>query len=88
MGMIAICSNILIGYMTHRVRTEAMLLLALPFVVSVSFLLIADIDSPRSGLIHVRPQNMVALYDSIACALMEKIIPARSRQLELNGKSM
>jgi hypothetical protein len=65
MGMIAICSNILIGYMTRGVRTEAMLLLALPFVVSVSFLLIADIDSPRSGLIHVRPQNMAALYDSL-----------------------
>jgi hypothetical protein len=65
MGVIAICSNILIGYMTRGVRTEAMLLVALPFVVSVSFLLIADIDSPRSGLIHVRPQNMAALYDSL-----------------------
>jgi hypothetical protein len=65
MGMIAICANIFIGYMSHGVRTEAVLLLALPFIVSISFLLIADIDSPRNGLIYVRPQNLAALYDSL-----------------------
>ncbi len=55
MGLISVCSNVLIGYMTLGAKTEAILLFALPFIVSISFLLIADIDSPRSGLIHVRP---------------------------------
>jgi hypothetical protein len=64
MGLIAVCSNILIGYMTLGAKTEAILLFALPFIVSISFLLIADIDSPRSGLIHVRPQNLVSLSES------------------------
>jgi hypothetical protein len=36
----------------------------LPFVVAIAFLLIADIDTPRRGLIHVRPQNLEALAKS------------------------
>jgi hypothetical protein len=30
-------------------------------VVALSFMLIADIDSPRGGLIRVRPQNLQSL---------------------------
>jgi hypothetical protein len=37
----------------------------LPFVFAVSFLLIADIDSPRSGLIRVHPQNLISLAASL-----------------------
>jgi hypothetical protein len=37
----------------------------LPLLVSVAFLLIADIDSPRGGLIHVPPQNLVSLSQSL-----------------------
>jgi len=37
----------------------------MPLVISVSFLLIADIDSPRGGLIHVNPQNLKSLAESL-----------------------
>jgi len=33
--------------------------------VSVSFFLIADIDSPRAGLIHVYPQNLASLVAAL-----------------------
>jgi hypothetical protein len=33
----------------------------LPLVVAVSFFLIADIDSPRRGVIRVHPQNLESL---------------------------
>ena len=33
----------------------------LPIVLAISFMLIADIDSPRGGLIHVRPLNLESL---------------------------
>jgi hypothetical protein len=33
----------------------------LPVIVSISFYMIADIDSPRSGLVRVVPQNLVSL---------------------------
>jgi hypothetical protein len=57
-GLIAISCNLLIGYGDHR--TRALLLSILPVVVSVSFFLIADIDSPRGGVINVSPQNLIA----------------------------
>jgi hypothetical protein len=43
-----------------------MLLVVLPLIVSIAFLLIADIDSPRGGFIHVSPQNLLSLSASLA----------------------
>jgi hypothetical protein len=65
MVLIAVCCNVLVGYRAHSFREEAVVLLVLPLVVSISFFLIADIDSPRGGLIHVVPQNLVALAESL-----------------------
>jgi hypothetical protein len=64
MGAIAICGSLLIGYGAHRFQTKALLFLVLPLVLSVSFFLIADIDSPRHGMIRVRPQNLDSLAQS------------------------
>ena len=65
MVAIAICCNVLVGYGARTSETKASLLFVFPLVVSISFLLIADIDSPRGGLIHVRPQNLMALSQSL-----------------------
>jgi hypothetical protein len=40
------------------------LLLILPGILAIAFLLIADIDSPRGGIIGVLPQNLVSLSQS------------------------
>jgi hypothetical protein len=58
MGLIAISCNLLIGYGDHRAL--ALILSILPVIVSISFFLIADIDSPRGGVINVLPQNLIA----------------------------
>src|ERR1039457_951643 len=60
---IAVCSNLLVGYGARSAR--GIMLFILPLVVSISFLLIADIDSPRRGFIHVVPQNLVSLLQSL-----------------------
>jgi hypothetical protein len=65
MAAIAICCNVLIGYGARRADTEGVLLFVLPLVVSISFFLIADIDSPRAGLIRVHPQNLLSLSQSL-----------------------
>jgi hypothetical protein len=65
MGLIAVCCNLLIGYGARNPRTERTLLLILPLVVSISFFLIADIDSPRGGAIRVHPQNLLSLSESM-----------------------
>jgi hypothetical protein len=59
---IAIGCNLLIGYGTHR---TSMLLIVVPLSVSLSFFLIADIDSPRGGVIRVQPQNLISLSRSL-----------------------
>jgi hypothetical protein len=61
----AISCNILVGYGARTAKSKSGLLWVLPVLVAISFLLIADIDSPRGGLIHVSPQNLVALDSSM-----------------------
>jgi hypothetical protein len=61
----AICCHVLVGYGARGEKMSASLLIVLPLVISISFLLIADIDAPRRGLIRVKPQNLVALADSL-----------------------
>jgi hypothetical protein len=65
MVSIAIVGNLLVGYGVKNLKAESVLLGVLPFVFSVSFLLIGDIDSPRGGVIRVTPQNLVHLAESI-----------------------
>ena len=65
MGAIAICSNLLLGYGARSAKAGRILHLVLPLVVSISFFLIADIDSPRRGVILLNPQNLVSLAESL-----------------------
>jgi hypothetical protein len=62
---IAICCHLLLGYGSRRGEPRGDLLLVIPLVVSISFLLIADIDSPRRGFINVVPQNLIRLSQSL-----------------------
>ena len=41
------------------------MLLILPFVVTIAFFLIADIDSPCGGVIRVNPQNLASLVETL-----------------------
>ena len=61
MGAIAICSNLLLGYTSHRTDGKTRRFFILPLIVAVSFFLIADLDSPRGGVIRVSPQNLMSL---------------------------
>ncbi len=65
MTVIGVCSNVLIGYGVHRVQMKTVLFYVLPLVLSISFYLISDIDSPRYGMIRVRPQNLESLSQTL-----------------------
>jgi len=62
MGLIAIACNLLMGYGEHRTTA---FLVVLPLIVSTSMFLIADIDSPRTGIIRVEPHNLLSQCQSI-----------------------
>ncbi len=51
MVLIAVACNLTLGF--GSTRMWSFLLLILPVIVSTSFFLIADIDSPRGGLVKV-----------------------------------
>lgn len=65
MGLIAICSHVLLGYSMHPTPLKNLLFVVLPLVLSISFWLIDDIESPRKGLILVYPQNLLSLSQSL-----------------------
>jgi hypothetical protein len=65
MWAIAICCHLMIGYYVRPAGRKWVRLAVMPLVVSVSFMLIADIDSPRGGIIRVWPQNLVSLVEGM-----------------------
>lgn len=65
MAAIAICANLLVGFGARNFEKNIGLFMIFPFVISVSFFLIADIDSPRGGVIRIEARNLVALKDNL-----------------------
>jgi hypothetical protein len=64
MALVAMLCNVMLGYFGGTSKKRPALVL-LPLLVAISFLLIADIDSPRGGLIRVSPQNLKLLLQVI-----------------------
>jgi hypothetical protein len=63
MLVVALAGNALLGVIEKR--TAAVILLVLPLIVSAPFFLIADIDSPRAGVIRVPPVNLLVLAETL-----------------------
>jgi hypothetical protein len=55
--------NLLVGYGANRASTR--LFWILPLAAAISLFLIADIDSPRGGLVRVEPQNLQSLHQIV-----------------------
>jgi hypothetical protein len=65
MVMIAVFCHLLIGLGARDARAERALLVIMPLITAMSFLLIADIDSPRGGVIRIYPDNLSAISESL-----------------------
>jgi len=65
MILIALFANVGIGYDSRGAKPGFVQFLVLPLILSIAFFLIADIDSPRSGIIRVLPQNLLSLSQSL-----------------------
>jgi hypothetical protein len=63
MVMVGLGANLTLGFGARRYGSP--LLLVVPLTASVSFFLIADIDSPRGGVVQVRPENLDRLAKSL-----------------------
>jgi hypothetical protein len=60
--LIALGANVTLGFGLKRFNA---LLLVVPLAASVSFFLIADIDSPRGGVVKIAPENLNRLQTSL-----------------------
>jgi purine-cytosine permease-like protein len=65
MVAVGIFGDALFGYNTHR-GAKTPLFIALPLVVSAALFILADMDSPRHGVIRVNPQNLQSLSAALA----------------------
>lgn len=65
MIVIAVFGCAVQGYGAKGKRRTALLMTILPVTISLSLALIADIDSPRGGIIRVQPQNLTRLLQSL-----------------------
>jgi len=65
MGSIAFFATLLVGVGVERPRHFPRMLAILPLVISIAFFLIADVESPRLGIISVVPDNLVELAHSL-----------------------
>ncbi|MBV8488929.1 MAG: hypothetical protein JO199_00265 [Candidatus Eremiobacteraeota bacterium] len=62
---IAIACSTLFGFLAQPTKGKLRRSLLVPVVVSVALYLIADLDSPRRGLINVEPNNLVSLQAAL-----------------------
>lgn len=66
MAAMAICSTVVVGIGGTSAKANSRLLpVVLPLIISIAFCLIADLDTPRGGMIHVIPQNLLSLSQSL-----------------------
>jgi hypothetical protein len=65
LAVIAAFCNVLLGYSSSQARGQLSFFLILPFVASLAFMFIADLDTPRGGFVHVVPENLISLSESL-----------------------
>lgn len=62
---IALFCNVLIGYSIRHNTVKNGSLLILPLMMSISLSLVADIDSPRGGIIRIQPLNLINVQKTL-----------------------
>ncbi|MDR5857656.1 hypothetical protein P9239_02380 [Caballeronia sp. LZ062] len=65
MMLIALLGCAVQGYGAKGGRRTVLLMTILPVTIALSLALIADIDSPRGGMIRVQPQNLTRLLHAL-----------------------
>lgn len=65
MLVIALFANLLLGASAKISFRGRWLLLVVPAIISIALFLVGDIDSPRTGRIRIRPQNLLSLSESL-----------------------
>ena len=68
MAAVAVCANVLVGFGARNFKRNVGLFMIFPIMISIAFFLIADIDSPRGGVIRIDPRNLIDLKHNMSSA--------------------
>lgn len=63
--LFAVTSNLLVGYNIRGIQGKNWMMHILPFLMAISLFIIAEIDVPGEGVIHVSSKNLEALKQRI-----------------------
>jgi len=78
---VAIGCNLLFGYNARQPSEEQTReFLILPLIVSIAFVLIAEMNTPGGGLIRVHPENLEHLFEVPGCAVVMKFSNSRQEK--------
>lgn len=61
-----LCSNFLLGYNVRGQRGSNRLIFIIPAITALALFMIAEIDVPGKGIIHVSPDNLQALLVTLS----------------------
>lgn len=61
----ALVANFLIGYSARNIESGNILILVLPFLMALSLFIISEIDIPGKGVIHVTPDHLITLKNTL-----------------------
>ena len=56
-----VCSNFLVGYNVRGRSSRSAMIFVIPAVTALALFMIAEIDVPGKGIIHVSPDNLESL---------------------------
>ena len=66
MAFIGVCGNGLLSFHSTQLQLNSLRSYFFPFLLSTAFLVVADLDSPRGGLIQIAPVNLQSVSATIA----------------------
>ncbi len=78
LATIAVFCNALVGYNARHLRRKAGLFLVLPMTISLSFLVISEIDVPGRGIIRVKPVNLHYVSEVTSDTLRRPVLRPRA----------
>ena len=61
----AFVANFLIGYSARTIERGNLLILVLPLLMALSLFIISEIDIPGKGVIHVTPDHLITLKETL-----------------------
>ena len=80
---IALFANLFIGFSKPPAMSRFAAMTIMPFMVSIAFMLIGDIDSPRGGFVNIEPHNLLELAYELKSSPGNTPDPTAARTLQL-----